>query len=523
MTDCMWAGPTIEMPANETLPSLADGLARRTPDAIVLVDGVTGATMSAGELAKAYRKAARGLVALGFGKGDCLCTLMPNDMTWYVAALAAQSLGGAISGINPMASPGEIQRQFAQLPAKVILAAPPLIEVAKAAAGALGLSVLSTTAGRDDVAAILEIDGPEPEPRAISQDDVALMPFSSGTSGLPKAAIVTHRNLVAAGTQIPAVLGYGRGSIFLGLPPLFHIVGPSLLPAALLEGGSIVVVPRLDAELIFDAIERFGVTHMPLLTPILRMLSLHPAGDGRDFSRLRVIGAGGSAMAPTVHEEATRRFGCAVVQVYGMTETSSIICVDDPAGISRETVGRPVANLSIRIVDPETLRPCVAGESGEVQARGPNIISGYFRNEAESKALFTDDGWMRTGDIGRFDETGKLTLTGRIKEMIKVNSAQVAPAELEMLLCGHPAVVEAAVVGRGNPYCGEVPVAFLVLKEPADPFVIIDAVNDQVIRYKRIRDVRVVEALPKNATGKIDRKALAGLGDMHLSDHARAA
>lgn len=518
----MRTGLELAWPSDLTLPGLLEQRAASDPDALILIDAATGAEMSLRRLRDAYRKAARGLAALGFGRGDCLCTLMGNDFAWYVGALAAQSLGGTISGINPLAKPDEIARQFSAVPAKAVLAVPPLLGMAREVASKLGIRfVLSTASGDAATPALGAIDGPEVEPdETVQPEDIALLPFSSGSSGLPKAVMLTHRNMIAGAAQIETALDLSCGDRMLGLAPLFHIVGPNVFAAALLAGAAVVVVPRPDPALVFDALEKHRVTHMPMLTPFLGILARHPAGADRDYSSLRLVGAGGIALAPSIHAEAARRFGCPVVQAYGMTETSSIVTIDDIDDPAPATVGRPPALAEIRVADPDTGRSLDVGREGEIQVRGPHVFRGYLGRPDETARSFTPDGWFRTGDLGRFRGDGRLTITGRIKEMIKVHTAQVAPAELEMLLVGHETVADAAVIGRPNAYCGEVPVAYVVLKVPTDPFAILDWLNDQVIHYKRLRGIEIVAELPKNGSGKIDRRALAAL-DTKRGEEAR--
>lgn len=522
MTVTIWHGPDIAWDDQATLPDLARRRAAADPDAALLIDAQTGVIVTAAGLHTAACKAARGLAAAGFARGDTLCTLVGNDLSWYVAALAAQMLGGTISGINPLATPGEIARQFSQLPCRVILCWPQLVEPALRIAGNLGRVHVFCTAEGTGVPSLASLDGPDVQWPVTGAADAALLPFSSGSSGLPKAAIISHGNLVAAAAQAIERLDLKAGDRLLALAPLFHIVGPQLFATALLGGVELVVVPRFDPAAIISAMRRHHVTHMPLLTPVLRLLSRHPAAKAETWPALRVIAAGGAAMSLTDHAEASACFGCAVLQVYGMTETSSFLTVDHPGDAVAGTAGRPMALASLRIADMQTGVPLAAGEAGEVQFNAPTVFQDYLGMEEASRASFTADGFLKTGDIGFMDEDGRLHLQGRIKELIKVNSSQVAPAELEMLLAGHPAVAEAAVLGRPNRYVGEAPVAWLVLSEPADPFTILDWVNEQVSPFKRLRGIELAEALPKNATGKIDRAALAALDRQRL-DRAHAA
>ncbi|MCB1384656.1 MAG: AMP-binding protein [Nitratireductor sp.] len=507
----MILGPDARFDPEVTLPALLDRRAAENPDALLLIDAASGTAHTRREIRDASLKAARGLHRLGFGAGDCLCTLMPNHVSWYVVAVAAHRLGGSISGINPMATPDEIARQFAQVPARAILAATPLLDAARKIAAALSIPIVLSVEPGGAADCIDDLDGPALPAVTPRAEDAALLPFSSGSSGLPKAAIISHRNLICGGVQIPHRLKIRAGDRLLGLAPLFHIVGPHLFPSALQGEAAIVVVGRLDPAFIFDAVEKHRVTHMPLLVPILKVLARHPAGEGRDFSSLKIVAGGGVALDAGAAEDARKRFGCPILQVYGMTETSAIITADAPEDVDAATCGRIAPNMKMRFADPRTGEILPLGEAGEVQLEGPNIFGGYLGLEEATRAAFTEDGWLRTGDIGRLREDGRLLLTGRIKEMIKVHSAQVAPAELEMLLHAHRAVAESVVTGRPSRYCGEAPIAYVVLAEPIDPYEIMDWVNDQVIRYKRLRGIVVVDGIPRNATGKPDRNAVAAM------------
>jgi len=507
-----WRGPAIDWPGETTLPEHARKRGRDEPDAVALIDGETGAVVTRRDLAARAERLARGLSAKGFYRGDCLCAIMPNCVEWYVAALAAQSLGGTVSGVSPASTPEEVVRQFSRVPAKAVIAAPAFLDLARRAVERNRIPLLFLTNGEAADAIPLDpIDGPglRPDLQPVFPEDPALFPFSSGTADLPKAVVITHRNLLAGGAQMVHCLGIEPGDRIFGLAPHFHIVGPLAFAASLVAGASVVIVPRFEPHLMFDIIEKHAVTHMPIVPPVLRALATHPAGKDRDYSGLRAVGCAGAAVHPSIHIAAMQRLGRPVVQVYGMTETSGPVTIDDLNHPKPGCVGFSVPLSEVRIVDQQTGAPLGEEEDGEIQVRGPHVMQGYLGLPAETSKTIAANGWLRTGDIGRFDADGRLSITGRLKELIKVHSSQVAPAELEAVIATHPAVADVAVIGRPNSHCGEIPVAYVVWRSMADPFAVMEWANDQMISYKRIRAIETIAAVPRNPTGKIDRRLLS--------------
>ncbi len=507
----LWKGSEIRIPLDATLPQFARLAAQAVPDAIALIEGTSGASVTWSKLAIRAERAARGLASCGFGRGDCLFMVMPNSIAWYIASLAAQSLGGTVSGINPLATPGEMARQMSRVPVKAVLCAVLFLPAAREAAAKAGIGLLITDDAAAGVLSLPDLDGPalDPDDHRNSPGDPALLPFSSGTTGLPKAVVLTHRSLMAGGAQAAAGLGLAPGDRILGLAPLFHIVGPSLFAAALLRHAAIVVMPRFDLQAMLLVIARHRVTHLPLFPPVIKAFAYHPAVEGADFSSVRAVISSGAPLAPAVQEQAARRIGRPVLQIYGMTETGGCISMDRAEDPTPGSVGYPVAGQEIRILETSSAALLGAGTDGEVQVRGPSLMQGYLDNPDETGKAFAGEGWLRTGDTGHFDAEGRLWLTGRIKELIKVHAGQVPPVEIEMILAEHPAVADVVIVGRPNEHCGEIPVAYVVWRREADPFAVIEWVNDQLIAYKRVRAIESIEVIPRNASGKADRKALA--------------
>jgi acyl-CoA synthetase (AMP-forming)/AMP-acid ligase II len=332
--------------------------------------------------------------------------------------------------------------------------------------------------------------------------DVALLLSSSGTTGLPKIVQLTHRAAITSICQFAVPFPYREGDRVLGLAPFFHIMGLScVLLHALSSGATVITMPRFDLEEMLRTIERHRITHILVPPPVLGALAHHPLVGSHDLSSLRLIGVGGAASPAELERAVAERLGCIVGQGYGMTEAGPMIAAPstDPPDVRPGSVGRLVPGTEAQIVD------------GEVWVRGPQLMSGYLDDPLATAATIDGDGWLHTGDLGHFDDDGYLYLGDRIKELIKVKGYQVAPAELEGLLRGHPAVAEAAVVGVPDESAGERPVAFVVARGELDRDELLAFVAAQVAPYKRLREVVEVDALPRSPTGKLLRRRLREL------------
>jgi acyl-CoA synthetase (AMP-forming)/AMP-acid ligase II len=329
--------------------------------------------------------------------------------------------------------------------------------------------------------------------------ETALLLSSSGTTGLPKIVQLTHRAVVTNLCQFAMPFPYREGERVLGLAPFFHVMGLScVLLHALASGATVVTMPRFDLEAMLQTIERHRISQVLIPPPVLAALAHHPLVDAFDLSSLRVVGVGGAPSTAELERAAAERLGCVVGQGYGMTEAGPMIAVTttDPPQVRHGSVGRLVPGTEARVVD------------GEVWVRGPQLMSGYVDDPVATAATIDADGWLHTGDLGRFDDDGYLYLAGRLKELIKVKGFQVAPAELEALLRAHPAVADAAVVGVPDEAAGERPVAFVVPDGELDRDELLKAIAAQVAPYKRLREIVEVDALPRSPTGKLLRRLL---------------
>ncbi|BCK54913.1 class I adenylate-forming enzyme family protein [Nocardia wallacei] len=342
---------------------------------------------------------------------------------------------------------------------------------------------------------------PEPPPAA----EAALV-FSSGTTGLPKAVRHTHASIAAAVRHWRAALGLTSDDRLQIATPPSHILGLLNIVTVLDSGAWMRLHRRFDTEQLLRCIERDRITVEMAVAPIALALAAHPELERFDLSSLRHIMWGATPVTPSVAETVTRRTGVGWLPAYGATELPVIAC--NPIGGARlDSVGRAAPGVTLRVVSLDTGLPVGPSETGELQARSASLMAGYLPDEATAAAF--DDGWFRTGDVGSIDADGWIRLTDRVKEMIKVRGFQVAPAELEQVLYGHPAVADCAVFGVPDPADGEAIVAAVTAREPVPAAELTDYVGERLAAYKRPRRVVFVPEIPRLPSGKVLRRVLA--------------
>jgi acyl-CoA synthetase (AMP-forming)/AMP-acid ligase II len=479
-----------------------------------LVDGPTGQAVSYDLLASRVDRVAAGLAARGFGPGDVLALWAPNLPPWAGVALGAMAAGGTVTGANTAFAERELVGQLTDSRASVLVTVPALVPAARAAAAAAGVGevvVLGEADGATPIAALLATDAPAPDPALDPDTAVALLPYSSGTTGLPKGVMLTHTNLVTTLRQINSGLRMTSRDVVLAVAPFFHIMGfMATLAAPLAQGATVVTMPRFDLEGFLTLVQRHRVTVLVVPPPIMATLARHPLVDGYDLSSVELIVSGGAPLGTDLERAVAARVpGAAVRQGWGLTETSIGVTLPDRlAGTAPGSVGRVMPNTELRVVDPRSGRDLGAGEPGELWARGPQVMAGYLGRPDATAEVLDADGWLHTGDLGHVDRDGYVFIVDRLKELIKVNAYQVAPAELEALLAGHPAVADAAVIPRPDAAHGEVPVAVVVPRGEVDADELIAWVAERVAPHKRIRAVRLVDAIPKTPSGKLLRRVL---------------
>lgn len=530
--------------------------AERLADKPALIDGVDGYTYTYGEVAAIVRRLAAGLSRRGFGKGDVLALFSPNCPEYPMVFLAVALLGGTTTTINPTYTVNELVYQLNDAGVRYLVAGPAVVDKAlegqrrspveevfvlgeRLAAGAAGSAAASggssgggslvsrwllrglaakgqsarPASGATPLIALLANNETAP-PLAIDvAEDVVALPYSSGTTGLAKGVMLTHRNLVANICQMESSGLVTDKDVVIGVLPFYHIYGLTVILAqGLANGATIVSLPRFDFAQFLQTLQDRRVTVGFMAPPIMLTLARQPLVDNYDLSHLRIAMSAAAPLAREVEETVARRLGCLVVQGWGLTETSPDVTLSpvDAARVRLGSVGRCIPNSECKVVDITTGAELGPNQEGEIWARGPQIMKGYLNNPAATANMLDGEGWLHTGDIGYVDEDGYFFIVDRLKELIKYKGYQVAPAELEGVLLTHPAVADAAVIPSRDEEAGEVPKAFVALKPGVTAYAddLIAYVAMRVAPYKRIRRLEFIDQVPKSPSGKILRRVL---------------
>ena len=481
-------------------------------DKPALVDGPTGRTITYAGIDAAVRSLAGGLVARGFAKGEVLGLMAPNIPEYAVIFHGTAFAGGVITTINPVYTAAEVHKQLVDSGATILVTIPMFLEVATEGAQGTSVEEIFVLGEAEGARPVSELFGaPLAEQVPVDGDDVVCLPYSSGTTGLSKGVMLTHRNLVANIAQITAAAEISSDDTFIAFLPFFHIYGLQvLMNAGLRIGTTTVTMPRFELEDFLRLHQEYGVTRSFVAPPVVVALAKHPIVDQYDLSSLDQIVSAAAPLSAELALEAGARVGCEVVQGYGMTELSPACHFTPPGQFKPGSVGIAIPNTMTKIVDPVTNTELGIDQDGEVCIKGPQVMKGYLNNKAATDSMIEPDGWLHTGDIGHVDADGHLYIVDRLKELIKYKGFQVPPAELEAVLLTHPAIADAAVVGIPDDEAGEIPVAHVVLKPGADVSAddIQAYVASQVAHYKQVRRVVITDAIPKSAAGKILRRVL---------------
>ncbi len=497
--------PYEEIPLYELLRRTASTQGGKTA-----VIGADGSTRTYERIWSDARKVARLLQDNGVEKGDKVGIFSPNHIDFPAVFFGSLLVGATVTTLNPLYTPHEIEHQLSDAEAVILFAFSfmrPAAEEAKK-----NLPRLRTIYTIDQLPEVLEGVSEEYKPVTINpKEDVAALPYSSGTTGLPKGVMLTHYNITSNVKQGQGTRVIPSDMIGLWLLPLFHIYGMTvLMSSGIATANTGVVMLRFDVEQMMQLIQEHRITDLYLAPPaILAMVNL-PDPSRYDTSSLRLISSGAAPLPLELGERAKAMFKCIVSQGYGMTETSPTVNTQPFEKIKLESVGPPFPDTFEKIVKLGTEEDLPVGEVGELMVKGPQVMKGYWNNPKETAACLTPDGWLHTGDVARFDEDGYLYLVDRLKEMIKYKGYQVAPAELEALLHEHPAVLDAAVIPKPDEAGGEIPKACVVLRpgSEASPEDLMTFIAGKVAPYKKIREVEFLETIPKTYTGKILRRDL---------------
>jgi 4-coumarate--CoA ligase len=439
--------------------------------------------------------------------------MAPNIPEYAIVFHGAAVAGVAVSTINPTYTAEEVRFQLNDSRSSLLITIAMFAETAIEAIDGTGVDEIFVIGeAPDGTTPVTALFGSPIEQVPVDvDDDVVVLPYSSGTTGLPKGVMLTHRNLVANLVQVEGALTIDEGEVILAVLPFFHIYGMQVLMNEFLSrGATIYTLPRFDLEQALGIIQEKRISRFFVVPPIVLALAKHPMIDQFNLSSLKQIFSGAAPLSAELANEAAARIGCEVVQGYGMTEMSPVSHAVMTGRDKPGTVGVTVANTQVRIVDPATGEDRDVGGEGELWVRGPQVMKGYLNNPEATASTIDAEGWLHTGDIATIDADGYVAIVDRLKELIKVKGFQVAPAELEALLLTHPAVADAAVVGVPDDEAGEIPRAFIVVKLGQDltSADVTAFMTDKVATYKVVHDVVLIDAIPKSASGKILRRML---------------
>ncbi|MFE9022105.1 4-coumarate--CoA ligase family protein [Streptomyces sp. NPDC007808] len=509
--------PAVELPIHEAVL----GRAAEFGDAPALIDGTDGTTLTHEQLDRFHRRIAAALAEAGLRKGDVLALHSPNTVAYPTAFYAATRAGACVTTVHPLATPEEFAKQLKDSAARWIVTVSPLLQSARRAAELAGgvqeIFVCDSAPGHRSLIDMLASAAPEPQVDIDPVADVAALPYSSGTTGVPKGVMLTHRQIATNLAQLESAMPAGPGDRILAVLPFFHIYGlTALMNAPLRVGATVVVLPRFDLETFLAAIQNHRITGLYVAPPIVLALAKHPLVAQYDLSSLKYVVSAAAPLDAGLATACSQRLGLPPVgQAYGMTELSPgthVVPLDAMREAPAGTVGRLIAGTEMRIVsldDPG--KDLGVGESGEILIRGPQVMKGYLGRPDATAAMIDADGWLHTGDVGYVDADGWLFIVDRVKELIKYKGFQVAPAELEALLLTHPDIADAAVIGTYDDDGNEVPHAYVVRRPTATGLCEGEVrmyVAERVAPYKRVRQVTFIDAVPRAASGKILRREL---------------
>jgi len=516
--------PDVEIPDVSIYDDLFAGLTAEDASRVALIDPATGAETTYGALKAQVDAFAGALAFRGVDTSTVLALLCPNVPAFATVFHGILRAGATVTTINSLYTAGEIEKQLRDAGATWLITVSPLLAQAQQAADAVGipadrLIVLDAADGHPDLRALLSEGRAAPDVSFDPATHVAVLPYSSGTTGVPKGVMLSHRNLVANVAQCRINIDLKNTDRVLAVLPFFHIYGMTvLLNLALKQRATLVTMPRFDLVQFLTIIQKFGCTYLYIAPPIAVALAKHPVVDQFDISSVHTVFSGAAPLDGETAEIAGRRLNARMMQGYGMSELSPVshampFTRDD---IPVSSVGTILPNITCKLVDTETGEEITATEvdgrtrPGELWVKGPNVMLGYLNKPEATAETLDADGFLHTGDIAVYHEGGYFSIVDRVKELIKYKGYQIAPAELEALLLGHPKVQDAAVIGVLDDDKQEIPKAFVVATPDSalTEEEVMSFVAANVAPHKKIRRVEFIEAIPKSTSGKILRKDL---------------
>ncbi|GAA1941151.1 4-coumarate--CoA ligase family protein [Microbacterium aoyamense] len=516
--------PDVEIPDVSVYDYLFGSLTDDDHGRVALIDPATGVETTYGGLRAQVLAFAGALAARGVGTETVIGLLCPNVPAFATVFHGALRAGATVTTINSLYTAGEIEKQLQDAGATWFVTVSPLLAQASTAAEAVGIAperliVLDGAEGHPDLRGLLTEGSPAPDVSFDPATHIAALPYSSGTTGIPKGVMLTHRNLVANVQQSRANIDLQPSDRVLAVLPFFHIYGLTvLLNLALRQRASLVTMPKFDLVEFLTNIQNFGCTYLFIAPPIAVALAKHPVVDQFDISTVHSVFSGAAPLDGETAEVAGRRINARVMQGYGMSELSPVshATPHDRDAVPHSSVGTLLPNQECKLVDTETGEEITSfGEGGvtapgELWIKGPNVMLGYLNKPDATAETLDADGFLHTGDIGVLHENGYYSIVDRVKELIKYKGYQIAPAELEALLLSHPKIMDAAVIGVLDEDKQEIPKAYVVAA-PESSLTEVDVmafVAGSVAPHKKVRRVEFIDVIPKSTAGKILRKDL---------------
>lgn len=425
--------PSVDIPS-VPLSEFILRQAERRPGRTAIVDGLTGRTLTYGDLLSASTRVAAGLAERGLRKGDVLAICSPNAPEYPIALYGASLAGAVVTTLNPLLNPIEIAHQLRDAGARTLIASQQTLGAASIAAGTAGVAdvyVIGDGDGAVPFSALMECTGPVPNVAFDPREDVAAVLYSSATTGLPKGVMLTHYNLVANVLQTAPVEEVGEDDVVVAIVPFFHVYGfNSVMNLGLHAGATIVTLPRFDLQQFLAALETYGVTRAYVVPPIVRTLASHPLVERYDLSALRNVLSAGAPLPESVARACAERLACVVRQGYGLTETSPVTHSTPRDRVKVASVGVSLPNTECRVVDVAGKEDVPCGHLGEIWVRGPQVMKGYLNNPEITRRVIDADGWFHTGDIGYADRDGYLYVIDRARDLVKFRGLQYRDDEL---------------------------------------------------------------------------------------------
>ena len=488
-----------------------EGLTSRPKD-VVIIDGMDGRRFTAGDVIDHVKRLAGGLHAAGHVPQKPVALMAPNSPEYCIIFHAVAWAGGTITTLNPTYTAHEIRHQLRDSGAGLLITVPETLAVAKEALKELPDVRLCVIGGADSCQSLSELYGTAQEHQCsvdLDRHSVAL-PYSSGTTGLPKGVCLSHRNLSMNIDQTAQGAEFRAGETAAAFLPFFHIYGMTVMMNMHLAcGGVLVTMPRFDLELFLRICQDHRARRMWIVPPVALALAKHPLVDAYDLSALEQVFSGAAPMGSALSDAVASRLNCAMLQGFGMTELAPVSHVTPESNPRAGASGLATPNTQCRIISPETGADLPPGEEGELWIKGPQVMIGYLNNEKATRETLTSDGWLKTGDVAVIDADGYMFIVDRLKELIKYKGFQVAPAELEATLVAHPQIQDAAVIGQPDEEAGEIPTAFVGCPDPAPRQEEIKAyIGSHLSHYKQLHGVTFVDEIPKSPSGKILRRLL---------------